>query len=70
MTTKATEKQLADAMDVIAQYVKDTGIDVNIDREKVQIHWNGVNQLDCWTADGAKALVLLKQLEKIGMRDC
>jgi hypothetical protein len=63
-------KQLSDAIMLIAQHVQDTGMDVNIESGTVQVHWNGVNRLECSASEAGKALVLLKQLENMGMKDC
>jgi len=65
-----TAKQLADAITVIYDYVNETGADVNIESGTIQIHWNGVNRVECGPTDAAKVLTLLKQLESLGMKDC
>lgn len=61
---------LKDIAQKMLDEVAGTGIQINFSTDGVQIHWNGVNQLDCDAGDAAKAIPLIKALEKLGMEDC
>ena len=64
------EMKLNEAITLLHKSVEGTGIDVNIDAEKVQIHWFGVTNIECSPAVAAKVIQSLKQLEAFGMEDC
>lgn len=61
---------LKDAMQTVMDAVVNTGMEINFGADGVQIHWNGVNQLDCNAEDAAKVVPHIKALEKLGMKDC
>ena len=65
-------KDLNEACNVIKRCIEGVNLEVNFsgDDGSVQIHWCGVIQLDCTPATAAKAIMLFKQLETFGAKDC
>jgi hypothetical protein len=63
--------KLEEVMQQLLDAVIDTGMEINFSSDAgVTIYWNGVNRIDCNASSAAKAAVLIKQLEKLGMKDC
>ena len=62
--------KLNEALTLLYKAVEGTNIDVNVDNEKIMIHWFGVTNIECSPAVAAKVVQSLKQLEAFGMEDC
>jgi len=62
---------IAEACQKLLTEVSGTGMEINFSGEGViTVHWNGVNRFDGTPADAVKVINLVKQLEKLGMKDC
>lgn len=63
-------KLLNEALTLLCKATENTEIAVNVDKDRVQIHWFGVTQITCTAAVAAKVIPALRQLEVFGMEDC
>jgi hypothetical protein len=61
---------LKDTIKKMLEEIEGTGIEINFSEAGIQIHWNGVNQIDCTVENAARAIGHIKALEQLGMKSC